>query len=241
MSTAVGCDSVMGSRAGVMRSRRPMSRDALSGTSVLVHRPQWEVLMNREFEPLPQARLAGLHCEVAKTESSRRVSHQSPAVEVMTDLTRIPAATIGAETFLADANRAMILRGVRLLLVTDSRHQVRGVLTVADLLGERPVRTARERGVPIGELTVEGVMTRLEMIEAVELGEVMRADVGHILATLKRSGRQHALVLEREEGGRGLIRGIFSASQIARQLGEPQPMNTEIARTFAEIEAAIAA
>lgn len=197
--------------------------------------------MNRDFEPLPQARLAGLHCEVAKTDSSRRVSQQSPAIEVMTDLTRIPAATIAADTSLADANRAMILRGVRLLLVTDSRHQVRGIITVADLLGERPVRTARERGQPLGELTVEGVMTPLEKTEAVELGEVMRADVGHVVATLKRSGRQHALVLEREEGGRGLIRGIFSASQIARQLGEPQPMNTEIARTFAEIEAAIAA
>ncbi|NMG17565.1 CBS domain-containing protein, partial [Aromatoleum bremense] len=39
----------------------------------------------------------------------------------------------------------------------------------------------------------------------------------------------------------GLIRGIFSASQIARQLGEPQPVSTEIARNFAEIEAAISA
>jgi len=197
--------------------------------------------MNREFDPLPQARLAGLHCEVARTDNNRRVSRNSPAIEVMTDLTRIPAATIAGETSLADANRAMILRGVRLLLVTDSRHQVMGVISVADLLGEGPVRTAQERGARVGELTVHSVMTPLERTEAVELGEVMRADVGHVLATLKRSGRQHALVLERSEGGRGLIRGIFSASQIARQLGEPQPVSTEIARNFAEIEAAISA
>ncbi|NMF98137.1 CBS domain-containing protein [Aromatoleum toluolicum] len=197
--------------------------------------------MNREFEPLPQARLAGLHCEVARTDASRRVSASSPAVEVMTDFTRVPAATISGETPLDDANRAMLLRGVRLLLVSDARHLVRGVITVADLLGERPVHTARDRGVTLGELTVDSVMTPLEKTEAVELGEIMRADVGHIVATLRRSGRQHLLVLEREEGGRGLIRGIFSASQIARQLGEPQPMITEIARTFAEIEAAIAA
>lgn len=200
-----------------------------------------EVHMEREFDPLPQAMLAGLHCEVARADSSRRVTTQSPAVEVMTDLTRVPAATIESSTPLAEANRAMMLRGVRLLLVIDTHHQVRGVLTVADLLGERPVRTARERGVLPGELTVAAVMTPLERVEAVELGEVMRADVGHVLATLRRSGRQHALVLERMEGGRGLIRGIFSATQIARQLGEPQPMSTEIARTFAEIEAAIAA
>lgn len=197
--------------------------------------------MEREFDPLPQATLAGLHCEVARADSSLRVGLHSPAIEVMTDLMRVPAATIETATPLADANRAMMLRGVRLLLVTDPHHQVRGVLTVADLLGERPVRTARERGVVPGELTVEAVMTPLEKVEAVELGEVMRADVGHVLATLRRSGRQHALVLERLEGGRGRIRGIFSVTQIARQLGEPQPISTEIARTFAEIEAAIAA
>ncbi|WP_332675659.1 CBS domain-containing protein [Aromatoleum sp.] len=195
--------------------------------------------MNREFEPLPQARLAGLHCEVARTDLSRKVTRNSPAIEVMTDLTRIPAATIVAETSLGDANRAMMLRGVRLLLVTDSRHVVTGVISVADLLGEHPVRIAREHGLPPAELMVAKVMTPLERTEAVELDEVMRADVGHVLATLKRSGRQHALVLERAEGGRGTIRGIFSASQIARQLGESQPSTTEIARSFAEIEAAI--
>ena len=197
--------------------------------------------MSREFDPLPQASLAGLHCEVARADLSRRVSIDSPATEVMTDLTRIPAATIAVETPLADANRAMLLRGVRLLLVTDSRGQVMGVISVVDLLGESPVRTAQAHGVRVGELTVRSVMTPLERTEAVELGEVLRADVGHILATLKRSGRQHALVLDRAEGGRGVIRGIFSASQIARQLGEPQPVRTEIARNFAEIEAAISA
>lgn len=197
--------------------------------------------MIREFEPLPQARLAGLHCEVAPTDATRKVTPASPAVEVMTDFTRVPAATIAGETLLDDANRAMMLRGVRLLLVADARHKVRGVISVADLLGERPVHVARERGLTLSDLSVSDVMTPLEKTEAVELGEVMRADVGHIVATLRRSGRQHLLVLEREEGGRGLVRGIFSASQIARQLGEPQPISTEIARTFAEIEAAIAA
>ncbi len=198
--------------------------------------------MNREnFAPLPQARLAGLHCEVAQTDKSHRVSADSPAIEVMTDLTRVPAATIAADTSLEEANRSMMLRGVRMLLVTDPRRLVVGLISVADLLGERPVRVASERGVQLADLDVGSVMTPLESIEAVELDEVMRAEVGHVLATMRRSGRQHALVLERQEGGRGLIRGVFSASQIARQLGEPQPMHTEIARSFAEIGAAIAA
>ena len=38
--------------------------------------------------------------------------------------------------------------------------------------------------------------------------------------------------------GRCVIRGVFSASQIARQLGVAIP-STEVARTFSEIEAAL--
>lgn len=198
--------------------------------------------MNWErFDALPQARLDGQRCEVAETDSSSRVTLDSPAIEVMTDLTRVPAASIDADTFLPDANHAMAARGVRMLLVTDSRRQVVGLLSVADLLGERPVRVGRERAVPLDELTVASVMTPLAAIEAVELPAVMRAEVGHVVATLRRAGRQHALVVERFPGGRTRIRGVFSASQIARQMGEPLPAATEVARSFAEIEAAIAA
>jgi hypothetical protein len=36
-----------------------------------------------------------------------------------------------------------------------------------------------------------------------------------------------------------MVRGIFSVSQLARQLGVPVPQAGEVARTFAEIEAAL--
>jgi hypothetical protein len=46
-------------------------------------------------------------------------------------------------------------------------------------------------------------------------------------------------VVATEADGRQVLRGIFSASQIARQLGV-QIATHEMARTFAEIEALIA-
>jgi hypothetical protein len=36
-----------------------------------------------------------------------------------------------------------------------------------------------------------------------------------------------------------MVRGIFSLSQVARQLGLALPQTGEVARTFAEIEAAL--
>jgi CBS-domain-containing membrane protein len=192
------------------------------------------------YSPLAQQSLAGACLGVPDASGAERVRADSPALEVMTDLRYVPAATIAAETSLREAHQAMVLRGVRMLLVVDGQRMVTGVITAADLMGERPVRVAQERGGRVQELTVANVMTPLAAMEAVSLSEVARAEVGHVMATLRRAGRQHALVVERGADGRDLVRGIFSAAQIARQLGVPME-STEIARNFAEIEAAIAA
>ena len=79
--------------------------------------------------------------------------------------------------------------------------------------------------------------------------DVEGARVGHVLETLRRAGRQHALVVDFDEipsgrplappAHRTMVRGIFSISQIARQLGVAVPTGGEVARTFSEIESAI--
>lgn len=197
--------------------------------------------MKREtYLPLAQQSLVRDKVGVPDAGGSERVRVDSPALDVMTDLRHVPAATIAAETPFGEASQSMILRGVRLLLVVDPQRHVVGVITATDLQGERPIRVAHGRGGKVGELTVANVMTPLEAMEAVSLSDVARAEVGHVIATLRRAGRQHALVLERGADGQDLIRGIFSAAQIARQLGVPMD-GTEIARNFAEIGAAIAA
>ena len=198
--------------------------------------------MHRDrFSPLPQAQLDGLRCDIADVSADRRVRLDSPALDVMTDLRLVPAATVDAAMNQDEAHRAMQARGVRLLLVTDATRGVVGLVTAADFLGERPLRVAADRGLRVNEVGVGQVMTPLSAMEAVRLEDVLRGEVGHVIATLRRSGRQHALVIEPAGEGRARIRGIFSITQIARQLGEPLPAGTEIARNFAEIEAALAA
>jgi hypothetical protein len=54
--------------------------------------------------------------------------------------------------------------------------------------------------------------------------------VGNIVLTLKNANRQHALVVEPHEdaalSGAEIVRGIFSTTQIGKQLGmEIQPTN----------------
>ena len=110
-----------------------------------------------------------------------------------------------------------------------------GVITATDLLGEKPVRFMQQRGVSHAEILVEDIMTPAAMLEALPFLEVAQMRVGHVVATLKAVGRKHLMVAE--ENGRR-VRGIFSASQVARQLGM-EVQTFEVAQSFAEVEAAL--
>lgn len=163
----------------------------------------------------------------------------SPALAVMTDLRQIPAATIDLEAPVDAANRFMIRRGVRLLMVSDDERRVLGLITANDVLGEKPVQFALERGIKRQEIRVRDIMIPCEQLEVLHYADLIHAEVGHIVATLQRAGRQHALVTDMGADGKTqTVRGIFSASQIARQLGV-DIQTTEVAQTFAEIGAAL--
>ena len=193
--------------------------------------------MEREYEALAIRELgAGAGYRRPTQAEAAKVSMDSPALEVMTDLTRATPATIRPQAPLAGANQFMITRGVRLLLVVDDHEVVLGLITATDLLGERPVQVAIERGLRRDELSVGDIMIDAEHVDVLTLAQVEAARVGHVVETLRRAGRQHALVVDAER----MVRGIFSLTQIARQLGVAVPAAAgEVARTFSEIEAAI--
>jgi CBS domain-containing protein len=206
--------------------------------------------MERSFDALPIHELgAGAGFRRPTQAQAVRVTADGPALQVMTDLSRVAPATIRPQAPLAGANQFMITRGVRLLLVIDDFENVLGVITATDLLGEKPMMAATQRGLRRDELTVGDIMVPDAQVEVIALADVENARVGHVLATLRRAGRQHALVVDEDVTPpkrpmdapirRTMVRGIFSISQIARQLGLALPGGGEVARTFSEIEAAI--
>lgn len=169
-----------------------------------------------------------------------RVSLEHPASDVMTDLKQVSAVVIRPDDTVDEAHKRMIQRGVRLLLVLDQERRVVGLLTATDILGEKPMKVTAERGCRRENILVSDIMTPQERLEVLQMADVARARVGHIVATLTASGRQHAMAVDRDAQGREAVRGLFSATQIARQLGAAVP-TMERARTFAEIKSALAA
>lgn len=196
--------------------------------------------MLRDYSPLASV---SVQSDVGYAQPSQpvpdKVMLDSPATEAMTDLTRITAVIILAGDSADEARRRMIQRGVRLLLVVDQDRKLQGVITANDVLGEKPVRIAVERGIRREEVLVRDIMTPREHLQALAMEQVQAAKVGHIVATLKQAGRQHALVVDSDGRGCQRVRGIFSATQIARQLGVAIHTSA-VARTFSEIEAMLA-
>ena len=167
------------------------------------------------------------------------VTLEDPAQLVLTDFQRVTAVITLPGDSVDEAHRRMIQRGVRLLLVVDQDRKVLGVITATDILGEKPVQVITQRGIRREEVLVRDVMTPQDRLDVLKMDDVASAKVGHIVATLQRAGRQHAVVVEVDAAGRQTVRGVFSTTQIARQLGVTITTG-ETARTFAEIEALLA-
>lgn len=195
--------------------------------------------MLRNYAPLPCVLLeAGSGFAQPVQRLPERVTLESPALDVMTDLSQVNAVIIRPTDSVDEAHTRMKQRGVRLLLVVDAERSVVGIVTATDILGEKPMQVIQARGIPHSDLFTQDIMVPQARLEVIEFERVRSARVGEIVATLMRSGRQHAAVVENVPAGH-MLRGLFSATQIARQLGHViQP--TEIARTFAEIEASLA-
>ena len=172
-------------------------------------------------------------------ELPAQVKEDSPAILVMTDLRYQIAVTVEPNVSIDWALQRMKSAGVRLLFVVNSDQQVLGLITATDIQGEKPLQFHQELHLRYEEIMVRDIMTPQVRLDVLNIEDVMRASVGDIVTTLRSIGRRHALVLDEDPRfDRPAIRGIFSVSQISKQLNQSIE-TTEVAQTFAEVEAAL--
>lgn len=197
--------------------------------------------MNKNFAPVVSHPFKAGSGFARPTQTlQQNVKLSDPAISVMTDLRSVSVVNVRAKTTLDKANEKMIRYGVRTLLVLDDADKVTGVLTATDVLGEKPVRFLQQMGGTHADILVRDVMTVQRDLEVLKLADVQKAQVGNILASLKAAGRQHAMVVEEAADGTQTVRGLYSATQIARQMGV-QVRNAEVSQVLADLEAAVAA
>ena len=147
-------------------------------------------------------------------EPPELVHYHDSAMAVFTDFSRVRPVTVTPDIAIDTALEMMKNAGVRLLLVTDTDGHMIGLISADRIMGDRPVRLAKDRGIDRGDITVEMVMQPQSHVKVLERSHLRDARVGHIVATLTQLEQKHMLVVDH-----GKVSGLFSATQISRQLG----------------------
>nr|VFK39178.1 MAG: CBS domain-containing protein [Candidatus Kentron sp. SD]VFK39792.1 MAG: CBS domain-containing protein [Candidatus Kentron sp. SD] len=161
----------------------------------------------------------------------------SPALDVMTDFRYVQPVTVLPGISIDNALEEMKSQGVRLLLVVEEGDKIIGTITSKIILGEEPIRIVEKKRIPRAQITVVMVMTPQSEVTVINLLSVRNAKVGHIVATLRKLDRKHLLVIDVDKAaGKKSICGLFSTSQIGRQLGVVVVPAMPAAQTLAEIK-----
>jgi Mg2+/Co2+ transporter CorB len=142
-----------------------------------------------------------------------------PALEVMTDFTLTPPHAILPTDTMDHAIHQMKVLNVHLLLVINEEGHFQGILSSEDVWGEKPIKLLQERRIQRDQILVRAIMVPYNNITALDFDVIKMAKVGHIVKTLTEHRQQYALaVTPGENNNVQFIRGIFTASQISKQL-----------------------
>jgi CBS domain-containing protein len=163
-----------------------------------------------------------------------------PAIKAMTDLQQVKAITVSPDSSIEFAMELMEHAGIRMLVVIDQSGMLAGLITARDIMGEKPLSIMTRDRVKRGEILVRQVMTPRDQLNPFNFRDVERASVRDVIVQLRNAVRQHAIVLEAQDNGKNyFVRGIFSITQIGRQLGMDIPGDGHV-QSFAEFEKLIA-
>jgi hypothetical protein len=189
------------------------------------------------FDPLPLEPAAPPALSLAQAEP--HVWLTDPATEVFTDLRVAAGVVVPSTEALEDTRRLMQFAGVRMAFISEAPERIIGLVTLADLQGERAAQVASARGVPQRELPVHDVMLPVAHWARIDFARLAWAKVGHLVETFRATGQRYLIVTERvtshaDIASRAVIRGLFSANRLERALGRSIEDGLH-SRSFAEL------
>ncbi|MCF6768154.1 CBS domain-containing protein [Thiotrichales bacterium 19S11-10] len=147
------------------------------------------------------------------------VTTDSPALQTFTDFHVRPPVTTVSSAFAHQALEKMKTSEIRCLLVIDNNDKVIGFINSAQILGIQLTQVAQANDINQTEVTVSMLMTPISALRILNYRDLSNARVGHIARILHEHSLSHLLVYEVDHLEEVILRGMFSTTQISRQLG----------------------
>lgn len=173
-----------------------------------------------KYESLPTTTILPSVTMLHEHHLPELVHMDDAAISVMTDFTLTAPHTILPTDNMDHAINEMKISNVHLLLVINAEGHFQGMISSEDIWGEKPIKLIQERRVHRDQILVRAIMVPYTEITALDFSIIKSAKVGHIVKTLSTHQKQYALAVSPSNDNPDvqIIRGIFTASQMAKQL-----------------------
>ena len=173
-----------------------------------------------KFESIPTTAILPNGTMLRMQHLPELVHMDDSALSVMTDFTVTPPHIIKPDETMDHAIKEMEVNGVHLLLVINDDGYFQGIISSEDIWGEKPIKMIQERRIHRDQIYVKNIMVPFTNITAFDFAVIQSARVGHIVKTLSEQKQHYALAVCPcpDRPTMQTIRGIFTASQISKQL-----------------------
>lgn len=169
------------------------------------------------YETIPTGTLA-IDNQVDSTSDLPELVHLDDAARsVFLNFNKSLPAIIPPSTSLDEAIHDMKTLHLQLLLVED-KGKIVGLIGQEDVTSEKPILIMQQKGLSRNEITVDMLMKPRHKILVMDIVNLRNAKVGHIVKTFQDNSVSYILVIQKTRGEKHLIKGLFSALQIGRQL-----------------------
>jgi len=168
--------------------------------------------------------------ELATPENIVNINLDSPATMIFTDFKHSKPLTIESTMMAVETEKLMQKAHVRLKFILDENNHFLGIVSLEDLSKQNILKEIAKGFHSIDELMVTDFMSPREKIRAINYKDILNLSINDVIHALQENHEQHCLVLESEKHR---IRGVISASDIARKLHIP--INIESNSNFIEI------
>lgn len=170
---------------------------------------------------------------LVQPEDFNEITSDSPALTIFTDFKQHLPLVIDADTPAIQADYMMKKAHVRLKLVVDENNELIGTISLQELNGQH-IQILQNQGMDRKEINVRDLMIPRSQQKVVNYQQLVDATIGDVLDALQTNGTLHCLVVDTDQHQ---IRGIISASDIARRLHVPVEISAPA--TFVDIFRAV--
>ena len=180
------------------------------------------MFMNNDFSEQPRIHTVGVLPIRRPAEHAGELKSTDPALHAMTDFTRTFAITVSPDRQIEAALSDMARLGVRAMLVVQVDGVI-GLITSYDIEGPRALRFAqRPDAIRRDNIRVADIMTAWENLPTLDFSTVQTSRIADLIEIFDGVGVMHLLVVETDERGAEVVRGLISRSRIERQLHRSQ-------------------